>query len=267
MKQTVIIIAISLLISGAVQAATPTATPSSQINDLKERLATKVAELRQTQKKAIAGIVKETALSTFTVETPGSDMKIERTDEITVFQQIKGKRTTLTTDDIEKGDFVVVFGDLDTGLDLLNAKIVFIQSKPLERAAGVVTDIDRKAFTAEVKTPEGQQYTIDIEKTTNILQLTKDKGLVKGGFSKLVVGSTVHIVGTAVPKKERRISALRLVDLGNLTGATPTATATEEPTPTASTSVSASASATAKTTPKASSTPKPTPQPTATPIP
>lgn len=235
------------ILAGSVMAA----TSSAKIDDLKDRLATKVAELRQTQKKAIAGIVKETALSTFTVETPGSDMKIEKTDEIAVFQHIKGKRTTLTTEDIEKEDFVVVFGDLDTGLDLLNAKVVFIQSKPLERIAGVVTGIDRKAFTAMVKTPVGQEYTIDIEKTTSILQFTNDKGLVKGGFSKLAEGSTVHIVGTAVPKKEHRISALRLVDLGNLTGVTPTATATEEPTPTASVSA----------TPKATSKPVATPTP------
>lgn len=218
------ILTLCSLLAGSVIAA----TSSASIDDLKERLATKVAELRQTQKKAIAGTVKETAISTFTVETVGSNMKIERTDEIKVFQIIRGKRTQLTTDEIAKGDFVVVFGDLDTGLDLLNAKVVFIQSKPLDRVAGVVASVDRNEFTATVKTPEGQEYVIDIEKSSSVIQYDNDKGLVKGGFSKLIPGATVHIVGSAVPKKENRISALRLVDLGNLSGITPTATPTKE---------------------------------------
>lgn len=223
-----------LSLIGNVFAATASPTPTSAIDDLKERLATKVAQLRQSQRKAIAGYIKEVSLSTFTVEVPGSDMKIELTDDINVFQTIKGKRTALTTDNIAKDDFVAVFGNLDTGLDLLHAKVVIIQRAPLARIYGIVTAIDRTEFTANIKTVDGQEFTVDIEKTTNVLTFDNDKSLVKGGFSKLSVGNTIHVVGTVVPKKDHRISALRLADLGNLTGATPTPT--EEPTPTASAS-------------------------------
>lgn len=256
------LILVFFLFVGSTFAATPTATPSAgtptptnKIDDLKERLATKVAELRQTQRKAIYGTIKAVSVSTFTVETATNDLKIELTDDINVFQMIKGKRTELTIEDLAEDDIVTVFGEFDTGLDLLRAKVVVIQAAPLVRVAGVVSAIDREEFIVTVTTSGGQNYLIDIEKTTSVLAFDRTKGLIKGGFSKLETGSTVHVVGTAVPKVDNRVSAARLIDLGNLSGATPTPTPTEEPTPTA----------TASGTPKA--TPKPTAKATPTPTP
>lgn len=263
MRNLILLLATVLLMGNRVSAATPTPTaveetntptPASKIDDLKERLATKVAELRQTQRKAIYGTVTVVSVSTFTVETDTRELKIELTDDITVFQMVKGKRTKLTTEDIAKDDIVSVFGEYDTGLDLLRAKVVVIQSISPERVAGTVSAIDRQEFTATITTAGGQEYVIDIEKATNALMFDRAKGLVKGGFSKLETGRTIHVVGTPVTKQDHRISAVRLIDLGNLTGAVPTSTPTptEEPTPTST------ASGTPKATPKASPTPKPT---------
>ncbi len=131
MKTLILILVTLLLTTGvAAQTATPSSTPTEtkqKLDDLKERLATKVAQLRQTQLRAIFGTVKATSVSTITVETKTSDVKIELTDEIVVTQMIKGKRTELTTEDLAKGDTVVVFGDYDANLDLLKAKVIFIQ--------------------------------------------------------------------------------------------------------------------------------------------
>jgi hypothetical protein len=237
----------------ATSAATSTPKANS-IDDLKERLATKVAEMRQTQKKAIYGTIKTVSVSTITVETKTSDVKIELTDAIKVFQTIKEKRTTLTQEDLEKGDIVSVFGDYDSGLDLLKAKVIVIQDAPAQRISGVVTGIDKKEFTATIDIGEGKTYIVDIEKTTSVYGFDIEKGVVKGGFSKLEVGAIAHVVGTAVPKKENRISAIRFLDMGNLTGVPVT------PTPTV---MSITPTATASSTPKA--TPKPTTKATPTP--
>jgi hypothetical protein len=240
----------------ASSAATPTTAKTSQIDDLKERLATKVAELRQSQKKAIYGTVKATSVSTITVETKTSDVKIELTDSISVFQTIKDKRTELTTDDLEKGDNVVVFGDYDTGLDLLKAKVIVIQNDVFpQRINGLVTAVDKTEFTATVDLGEGKTYVVDIEKTTAMYVFDKEQGVIKGGFSKVEPGVVAVVIGTPVAKKENQISALRFLDIGNVTGATPTPTPSLEATPTA----------TASGTPKA--TPKPTAKTTPTPTP
>jgi hypothetical protein len=265
MKHTIFLSTIALFLVSQVMAATPTPTvtatgtpkPTSKIDDLKERLATKVAELRQTERKAMYGTVKDVTVSTFTVETSTNNFKIELTDDIKVFEDIKGKRTELTTEDLEEDDIVTIFGEFDTGLDLLRAKVVVIQPPPLERLSGVVSAVDREEFTVTVTNASGQNYIVDIEKTTNALAFDAVKGLAKGGFSRIDTGKTVHVVGTK-GKEDLRISAVRIVDLGNLSGTTPTPTPTTESTP------AASGSATPKATPKASTTktPSPTPKPT-----
>ncbi len=238
----------TILASRVVAAPTPTpeatgAGTQTQIDDLKERLATKVAQLRQSQRKAIVGTVKAVSVSTATIETKTKDVKIELTDDIVIVQVLKGKRTKLTLDDLTKGDEVVVFGEYDATLDLLKAKVIFIQSgASAERIAGTVTAVDKEEFTVTVAT-EGKNVIVDIEKATKIT-LWDGQKLTKSGFSKLTVGDSMHVVGTLVPKKENRLSAVRILDIGNVTNA-PTAAPTEEPTPTV------------KTTPK--STPTPTP--------
>lgn len=209
---------IAFVIGLTVLAATSTASPTNQkIEDLKDRLATKVAELRQTSRRGIFGTVKTTSITSFVVETKTKDVKIELTDELKVIQNLKGKRATITTEDIAKGDTVAVFGDYDTTLDLLKASVVFIQGPGTQRLAGVVTARDDKEFTLTITTPESQTYTIDIEKATKTLRWDREKKeIIKSGFSKITTGSTIHVVGSAVPKQEQRLSAIRILDLGNL---------------------------------------------------
>lgn len=205
------------LFSVAFAATASTSATTQKIEDLKDRLATKVAQMKTTQRRAVYGTVKATSITNFTVETPTRDLKIELTDDITVIQYLKGKRTTLALEDIAKGDAVVVFGQFDTTLDLLTARVVFIQGSLPEHAAGTVTARDDKEFTLTITTPESQAFTIDIEKTTKTVLWDKEKKeLVKSSFSKIATGSAIHVMGRAVPKKERRISADRILDLGSL---------------------------------------------------
>lgn len=236
--------------------ATPTTTKTKQIEELKERLATKVAELTQTQRRAIYGTVKSTSLSTVTIETATKDVKIELTDEIKIFQYLKGKRTSLTTDDLTKGDVVSVFGEYDATLDILKAKVIFIQDPLPQHASGTVSAIDKTEFTLTVTPPEGPAITVDIERFTKVT-LWDGTTLIKGGFSKIQVGDTIHVVGSPVPKKENRLSALRILDLGDLSGSrpTPTATPTKESSPSPTLKILSTPKVTSKPTLAPSSTP------------
>ncbi len=268
MKRFLTISCLLLCIAGTVQAAasaksassvavaTTSSTinpPEQQIENLKERLATGVAELSQLERKAIVGSVKNVSVSTITVETKTSDVKIELVDGIKVFQTIKGKRTALTTDDISKNDTVVVFGQYDATLDLLKASIIVIQDPLPERIAGTVTNVDRTNYTATVETPDSQSYVIDIENTTAMLGRDTDDTVIKRGFSKVQAQETVLIQATAEPKETNRLSAVRFLDIGNLSA--PTAT----PTPTVTSTTTATPSATATAAPKTKATATPTP--------
>jgi hypothetical protein len=219
----------SVYASAATQTATvatsPTPDSQQKLDTLKDRLASAATQLKQSQKRAIFGTVKVTSVSTITVATKTNDMKIELTDSISVFQILKGKRTTLTTDQVTKGDTVVVFGDYDTNLDILKAQVIFIQDSIPERISGTITAVSKKDYTITIATREGQSYIVDFETTTKTFNFTREKGVLKAGFSQLVVGDTIHVLETPEPKVENRVSAIRILDIGNLTGATPTPTA------------------------------------------
>ncbi len=244
MKQIALLLTIFAMLTGAgriiAAPATPSATPTDattkQINDLKDRLTTKVAQLRQVQQRAIFGTVKSTSVSTITVSTTTKDIKIELVDDVKVIQYLKGQRTKLTTSDIDKTDQVVVFGDYDATVDILKASVIIIQNTIPKRIAGTVTAIDKTEFTISVNASDGQSYIVDIETTTKTFVWDKDNGIQKGKFSKLTVGDTVSVVGPSPAKKGNRFSADRILDLGNLTGTTttlsPTSTTTASPTAT-----------------------------------
>jgi hypothetical protein len=232
--------------------AANTSTASAQLEELKVRLATKVAELRSVVKRAMFGTVKTISLTSATVETKTKDIKIELTDDVTVSQVISGKRVNLDLEKLEVKDPITVFGTYDEALDLLKAQYIFIESAAqTSRITGVIADVDSEEFSLIVNTADGRSITVDIEKSTKTTAWTAASGITKAGFSKLAVGDSVHIVGIPVPKKENRISASRILDLGNITGAAGAPTTTPIP--------DASPSATVKATPKPTVTPAETP--------
>jgi hypothetical protein len=265
MKHTLGITALALLLLGTsiaspVYAVTPTAsataTPKADadLEALKERLATKVAELRDVVRRAVTGTIKTISVSSATMETKTKDMKVELADDVIVSQILGSKRTELTIDDVAKDDPVTIFGTYDATLDVLKAKVIFIEStKVIEHISGVITNLDRDEFTSTVNTKENRSVMVDIETATKTTLWTQADGIAKAGFSKVNVGDTVHIVGSPVPKKENQLSAIRILDLGNMTGAaSPTAV------PTAVASDAATPKATAKPTPNATTKPTPT---------
>lgn len=265
-RQTITLLTTTILLLGSVHpvwAATATSsptlstTPNKSLDDLKERLATKVAQLRDVVTRAIYGKVSSISVNSAMIETTTKNYKIEYEDDIKVAQIINGKRTDLTIDDIDTSDPVSVFGAFDATLELLKAKFIFIESKKVyTRLSATITDIDREGFAITVLASDGKTMTADIEKTTKAFGWTAVDGIVKSGFSKMAIGDSIHLIGLPDPKKETNIQALRILDLGNLSGEiTPTAIPSPSPTSTSS--------ATPKTTPKA--TLKATPKPTATP--
>lgn len=267
---TIIALPPAALAATATPSATPTSTKTRQIEDLKERLATRVAELRQTQKRAMVGIIKTVSVSTVTIETKTKDIKIELSDDIKVYQNLKGTRTKLTINDLEKDDPVIVFGDYDSTLDILTAKVIFISAAKQVRIAGTVSAIDKNDFTLSVNTHEGPTYTVDIERTTKTNAWTKGTGLEKSGFSKINVGDIVHIVGSPVANRDNRISAGRILSLAIMNDSattTPTATTTPAATPKAAASPTGTVTGTPRSTPSPTVKATGTPRATATPTP
>lgn len=194
-------------------ASTSAGKPPVKVDDLMDRLATRVAQLSQTQKKAITGTVNSVSVSSFTLETATKNYKIELPDTLKVIQMIKGKRTELTQEDIAKGDIVTAFGGYDETIDTLRASVVWIEpAKPLFKLTGIVDSVDKTDYSFTVKTPEKQTITVDFE-TSSKLSIFNGVDITKGGFSKITPKSSIIITGTAVPNKANRYSATRILIL------------------------------------------------------
>jgi hypothetical protein len=216
--------------------ATPSAAPTSstidsKIEDLKVRLATKVAELRKTSPKAIFGTVSNVSISSITVDTTTKSMKIDLTDSIKVFQMLKGKRTALSTDDISKGDVVTIFGNHDATLDVLQASIIFIEAaKRPQRIHGFISETNKKNNALTIKGLDGTEYTVDIETTTKTFVYTPADGIIKSGFSKIETGMFISVLGLPDAKTPNYFSAVRVLHMnGDTNTATPSAKATPTP--------------------------------------
>ena len=243
-------------VMAATHSPNPTITQASQksLEDLKERLATKVAELRNVVTRAISGTVFSVSVSSGVIETTAKNYKVEFEDELSVAQILNGKRTELSLEDIEKGDLVTVFGSYDGTLELLKAKFVFIESKKVyTRVIGTITNIDKEAFAITILTQDGKTMTSDIEKNDQSFQLVYDrrhsqKWLFKNDYRRY--GARHRHTGS---QKDTNVSAIRILNLFDLSGVAPTATLAPSPTSTAS--------ATPKPTVKPSATPKPTVKP------
>ncbi len=217
---TGILLSVSAIATHVFAAESEGEVKAQQVEDLKERLATKVAELAQTEDQAIAGIVKEVSVSTISIESATRQVSIELTDDITVAQNINGKRTSLTIDDIDIDDRVVVFGKHDTTLDLLKAQLIFIQNTVPRHVAGLVSEVDEDNFTITISSHDGQEYTIDYERSTDTDLWDSETGeRTEGGFSKITVGDTIHVVATPVEDETNRLTGVRIVNIGAITGA------------------------------------------------
>lgn len=217
-------------------AQTPTESPAElsqsekeKIDDLKERVATRVAQMRsQTTYKALIGEVKSADKESLTLKTKQGEKKILTTEETKIFKIIGSRKSAINLTNIKAGDRLVTIGSTDPEGTFV-AKLIFTKARPLN-TSGVIEKIDRDNAVITVKNnKKGVSYLVDIETTTKIRAWKKDGGFEKLGFSKVNVGDRVHIHGLSQPDEENRISAIRILVLP---GATPSISPEVSPTKT-----------------------------------
>ncbi|MCL5095472.1 MAG: DUF5666 domain-containing protein [Patescibacteria group bacterium] len=221
-----------------------------QVKDLRERVATKVAELKEKMRRAWSGDVKLISGKTITLTVKNSDKTVV-TDENTLFFRIgTGAKKIITLDDLDTGEKIVAFGQANEETSQMTAKIIIAKVLPFN-LNGKVTAVDAKTKTLTVSAKKGN-FTVMIDTNTKILLWEKGQGLNSAELSQIKIGDRVHVNGLTPVKSNTQITAKRILVLpGKALGITGENT----PVPTASPS----------STPKASPTPKPKTSPTPTP--
>lgn len=230
-----IIIVIFSTFASVTYAATPSSQPTSststessdlidklkQIEILKEKIATKVAEIRNNEKAASFGNIKKIDKNTLTVGTKKGDQTIYFSEDTEIYSLIKSGKTKILSSKLAEGDRVTVFGYLDTDKTSINAKYIYVMPNIIS-LIGKITDKDTKNFTITLQANDGQTVLVDIETYTKSYSLNlAKKTLDKTGFSKLSQEDVVRVIGTQNEKEDNRISASRIWKLAKIQSSTP----------------------------------------------
>lgn len=219
-KQTTLLLFLTLFSSLFVlqksrAAVTPTPTTSvtqkveEQINNLKDRIASRVAQMNLVEKRGFIGTVTDVSETQLTVNDLQNNPRIIDVDELTKFSSPDAK-SSFGISDIAKGTTIGIIGLYNKDSRRLLARWVDVLKLPTVLTGGILA-IDKEGFTLTIATTNSQSTTIDVEDITKTTAYTKDGGVVRFGFSKLVTGQRVLVVGFPNAKNSNEIIASRIV--------------------------------------------------------
>jgi hypothetical protein len=182
-----------------------------KINLIKEKVASKVAQLNEKIQYASDGSIEKLEEGLFTFSSNGEEKTVNE-EENTIFLIRNDKLTTQKGEfsDLEENDSVTVIGTEQIGTGIINAKLV-VKTKPVMTFAGKVQTVNKKNFAFTVKEKDNE-YTFDYEKYTKSFLLSKSTNkLAPTGFSSIEPDMNIQIM--AIPQKdsETKFTALRLI--------------------------------------------------------
>ncbi len=224
MKKVLTVIMFFVLITvNAVHAQTnssPSATvvptesaEEEQIQTLKEKIATKVAELRKENLRAISGRVTANEGNTIKITTEDNTQYTIKTDEsLTHFFKIEGAgKTEIKQDTIKSGMYIIVDGVLSE--NTIEANSVYVDVLYLVRV-GTIIEVNAADFTIRVVGTDKETYTLDIQTDTR-QQLLNTTTLLgeRIGFSKIKENDIIHFVveKTGTEKEPNRYNAVKIL--------------------------------------------------------
>jgi hypothetical protein len=203
-------------------AVTPTATATSaptdpekeqnlldQINNLKEKVASKVAELKLVEKRGIVVLVNQTSGNKITTTDLADQTRFVDVDEITKFASPSAKGT-FGISDITKGMRLSVIGLYNKQSKRILARDIEVVTLPMF-VSGTVKDIDKVNFTVTIVSQNQTSIIVDIENVTKTSVYTDEDGVARGGFSKIVAGERVYVSGYPSISEKNRMTATRII--------------------------------------------------------
>ncbi len=188
---------------------TTTSTVEQDVSDLKDKIASRVAELKLVDRRGVIGTVTETTNTQIKIQDGVGNIKFIDVDELTKFASPSASGT-FGISDITKGSKIGVLGLYNKQSRRILARFIDVLDLPLI-VNGAVATIDNKNFSITILTTEGKQYSVDIENSTKTLQYSKDSGLTKAGFSKITEDERITVVGFIDKKNKTNIVATRVI--------------------------------------------------------
>ena len=208
MKKFAIVLTILLLFSasGSVYAQ----KLNSQIDTLKNKVASKVAELDLVERRGIVGIVTDVSGSELTLTDSSDNTRFVDVDELTKFSS---DEDSFGISDIKKGDGLGITGLYNKDSRRILARFVNAKTFP-QLISGVVFEINTDDFILKIMDEEGKEHRISIETITKSFSYVNDD-LERSGFSKVKTGENAIVLGFQDPKNKDTITASKFIHFPN----------------------------------------------------
>lgn len=192
--------------------ASVSASDKKQIVELKEKVASKVAQLQKENTQGISGYITEIKNDSYFIQNQKGDIYQIITDPIITkyYQIIDNQRKEIDKEDLSKDQYVIIDGIING--NQIEANAIYVDEYFLINL-GQVVEINKNEYWIKVITLEKESFILDIETYTKKFLLNiKNLELETIGFSKIKEGDNVHLV---IKKKGikplERASALRLI--------------------------------------------------------
>jgi len=207
---SIFVISLSVFASSNILAITPTPNNLEKINDLKERVASKVAELRATKITILSGGIKSRSEDSFVLITSSGEKTISVGQDTKYYwASSAGKILKIGFSNLEKGDnFTVKTEGEDEGA----IATILIGKDQTFTLIGTVTFIDNVNRNIKLSIKKNDKpLSIAVEKTT-VISAISDKGTLDlGKFSDISENSSVFIRGRYTDNTRKEISAKRII--------------------------------------------------------
>ncbi|MEK7605855.1 MAG: DUF5666 domain-containing protein [Patescibacteria group bacterium] len=182
---------------------------TTEITDLKEKIASRVAQLKLVEKRGMIGSIKEINGTTLTLEDINGNNRLIDVDEITKFSSPSAK-DSYGLSDLKPGVKISVIGLYNKDSEHLLARFVHSYTIPLY-LSGTITEVNKTDFTVTLSMINGKSYLVDIENITKTLSYDADNAAEKIGFSKIETGTRANVIGYADKKQANRMVASRIL--------------------------------------------------------
>lgn len=180
-----------------------------KVNELKEKIASRVAQLNLVEKRGVIGEVTDISNTQITLSDINGNIRFVDVDELTKFSSPSAK-SSFGISDITRGTTVGVLGLYNKSSRRILARFVDVKNF-MQFVHGNVSSIDAKNFSLSIVTNENKQLNVDVQTVTKTSSYTKADGLLKSGFSKITEGETLVVMGYFDTKDKSTIIAQRII--------------------------------------------------------
>lgn len=209
-----ILLSLPLLSTDTVSAESATPSADLKIQELKDKLASRVAELALVSQKVLGGEIKTLSDEKIIIVNDGRETDLNLKDDTTFLEILRDYTTDkIKLDNLKTGQNIFSYGAFNNTTNSLNAQSVIFLHETF-KITGKIKKVDSDNYQLLVSS-NGTDVLIDHLTTTKDYLLDKNNKFVRGGFSKFENNQLVYAVGAYDEDKNKNklFSAVRIIIL------------------------------------------------------